>query len=1091
MAIVTNSTQPTLGDYLQNGFPICRALDFLVGYFYFSGFSAIATDEIREIPMRVLVGLDAEIGMANVVGEFNPINKEREELSIAEIKNRYFSKLVEVFNNTDLYDDKENADKFNMFVNKLQDGSLQIRKTQEPNHAKMYVLSYMDNSPVAGLGVTPGIVVIGSSNLSANGLRNQFEINSVITEKSEHEEALRIFNSLWENSIELVSSNNYPEFKKKVLDNIWYGNTCSPFLMYLKVLDEYFSLEISRKIKTPNEINKDYSNFRYQIDAVKMALDTIEKHNGVIIADVVGLGKSIVASVVARNLNLDTIIISPPHLSEQWNGYKTQFKVNATVFSSGKIQNALKFYNDHLSGTQCFIIVDEAHRYRNPETQDYKVLHELCMGNKVALLTATPFNNTPSDIYAMVSLFQIPSRSTLQAVSNLGAVFKDLMAKYKKMQSDMQRGLLTDAELKVKIGEISKQIRTIIEPLVVRRSRIDLQKISVYRKDLETQGINFPQVADPEAQTYELGDIERKYVRTLDLISPTEKEPDSKYYKAARYSSLAYVKEDRLEELKRELNVTDDDFGLFIGRQKNLSDFMKRLLVRRFESSVFAFYKTLDSMIEKSKEMLTWIETQNKIPVFKKGDLPDPRDLFEVTSDEAIAEAKEKYERLERLGFYTIDMRYIKPEFVNDIKSDIKLLEGIKRDWFQNGTDYNSLKETDPKARGFIDLIKEKLEEDPSRKIIVFSEFSDTVNYIYRLMKDANIRVLKYTSDDASNSNRDTIRLNFDAGVKVEKQKNDYDVLVATDAISEGYSLHRAGTIFNYDIPYNPTRVIQRVGRINRINKKMFDTLYIFNYFPSFVGEPEINIKAISTLKMAMIQEIMGEDTRILAENESLNSYFVERYRKENALIEAESGETKHREIWETYLNSELMEKARKIPRRTRIRRESSENQGIIIFGKRGTDYVFKYRDSDGKIFLESPFDALNMFAAQEDEIGSSTSNIFDEEYKELKGKLFSNDAEDTVGDRTKAIDKINSFVRMNGNDTYFDDLKKVIEEYDALPKYELRLISNADANAMREMKEKISQDYIDRIFKSVEMNSHKPESIVLIEEFRGGNGNV
>ena len=130
----------------------------------------------------------------------------------------------------------------------------------------------------------------------------------------------------------------------------------------------------------------------------------------------------------------------------------------------------------------------------------------------------------------------------------------------------------------------------------------------------------------------------------------------------------------------------------------------------------------------------------------------------------------------------------------------------------------------------------------------------------------------KYTSRENKNVKK-TIELNFDAGKKTDIQQNDYDVLAATDAISEGYNLHRAGTVFNYDIPYNPTRVIQRVGRINRINKKVFERLFIYNYFPTAIGEGETRAKEIATLKMAMINAIIGEDTKVLTGDIELKSF--------------------------------------------------------------------------------------------------------------------------------------------------------------------------------------------------------------------------
>jgi superfamily II DNA/RNA helicase len=146
------------------------------------------------------------------------------------------------------------------------------------------------------------------------------------------------------------------------------------------------------------------------------------------------------------------------------------------------------------------------------------------------------------------------------------------------------------------------------------------------------------------------------------------------------------------------------------------------------------------------------------------------------------------------------------------------------------------------------------------------------------------LRVFKYTGSDATLENKRIIKENFDAGWPT--QKDDYDMLIATDAISEGYNLHRAGAIFNYDIPYNPTRVIQRVGRINRINKKMFDQLYIYNFFPSAIGEQEVGTKSISTLKKAMIDALLGEDTRVLTADEELNSYFTRKMREEMAGVE-------------------------------------------------------------------------------------------------------------------------------------------------------------------------------------------------------------
>ena len=143
-------------------------------------------------------------------------------------------------------------------------------------------------------------------------------------------------------------------------------------------------------------------------------------------------------------------------------------------------------------------------------------------------------------------------------------------------------------------------------------------------------------------------------------------------------------------------------------------------------------------------------------------------------------------------------------------------------------------------------------------------------------MKDSNLEFFTHQKI-LQTKIKEIISKNFDASEK--NQENQYDILIATDAISEGFNLHRAGTIFNFDI-YNPTRVVQRFGRINRINKKVFDELYIFNYFPSDPGEKEINMGRITALKKMMFNSIFGDDTKVLTEFEDLRSYFIEEFKK-------------------------------------------------------------------------------------------------------------------------------------------------------------------------------------------------------------------
>lgn len=482
----------------------------------------------------------------------------------------------------------------------------------------------------------------------------------------------------------------------------------------------------------------------------------------------------------------------------------------------------------------------------------------------------------------MLKLFQIPTKSTLKTVDNLGAKFKDLIVTYKQLQKDQREGKISNKEVSKEAGRIANEIRSIISPLVIRRSRIDLKEIPEYAEDLKQQNIQLVIPNDPVELDYDLSSLKDLYLETLDRISEDDNQTktDGKYrFKAARYSPVLYLKEELKEELSKLLEEkTGVELNLLFGRQANVAKFMRRLLVRRFESSEYAFRMSLEYMINSSNQILKWIENKKKMPVYKKGNLPDVDDFYK-TDDDGNELITETYEKYEQRGFFEIDMKYIKDSFVEEIKADMALLCEIQKKWFGKEGEIK----TDPKLESFKTILKNQLDQEPKRKIIVFTEFADTADYLGKELQNYGLPVFKYTSADASQGNKGIINANFNAGEKKEYQKDEYKILVATDAISEGYNLHRAGTVINYDIPYNPTRIIQRIGRINRINKKVFDELYIYNYFPTDVGESETRTKEISTLKMAMIHAIMGEDTKVLTKDEEIQSYFLEQYRKEMA----------------------------------------------------------------------------------------------------------------------------------------------------------------------------------------------------------------
>lgn len=1078
-SFITNK-EKFLSDIINGILPKTNAVDILVGYFYYSGYSQLS-EKLQDKQIRILVGLDIDLHISKRISEVENFRKGFVSRNL--VKEEYYAQFITLFNDSDLLDSAEKLEQFKMFYGKILDGTLEIRKTLEPCHSKMYLFAYNDQMNEGG--ELPGVLITGSSNLSYQGLKGRLELNARFNDKLEYEEGKKLFDELWENSVVIANKDNLDEWNNKVMKRIWYEQLYSPYLMYVRVLKEYFNIPTVNNILTPHDITEGkYSNLRYQTDAVQMALNALNNHNGAIVADVVGLGKSVIASTIARNLKLRTIIVCPPHLYKQWEGYRDEFGFTATVFSSGKIEEALLHYQELVKpGEQFLIIIDEAHRFRNEYTQDYALLHNLCFNNKVLLLTATPFNNQPADIYALIKLFQIPTNSTLKTVENLGATFKDLIGKYKKLREEQREGKKTDEEIKTQVSDMAKKIRSIISPLVVRRSRLDLLDIPEYAEDLKQQHIQLVLPDDPEELEYDLSGLKALYLSTLERISPSEEGGNVYHFKAARYSPALYIHEDLQEKLAKELeDKTGVNFNLLIGRQANISKFMRHLLVARFESSVAAFQASLGYMIQSSEHMLRWIEKRNKIPVFKKGNLPDVSAFYD-TSDDGMEEIEELFEKYEARGFFEIDMKYVKDNFVADVESDIRLLKSLREQWF--GKD-NTIK-SDPKLDSFIRIVQEKMKNEPERKLIVFSEFADTVNYLGDALAKAGLPVMKYTSADATPANKDLIRANFDAGMKPALQRTDYHVLIATDAISEGYNLHRAGAIFNYDIPYNPTRVIQRIGRINRVNKKVFEHLYIYNYFPTDVGEAETRTKEISTLKMAMIHAIMGEDTKALTKEEEVKAFFKERYRKEFARSEEASWDTPYRKLLNGLKGTEDYDAALEIPHRARTARKTEKpKKGVLMFGRKGDDFVFKISDATNPPAMISAEEAISLFEADRHEKPVDLSKNFDTVYQRVKSSLFSSDVKDrNEKEQINALAKIKVLMSKQAlPQDYLEDLAQVVRA-DALSGFEIRFINQLTPKDAPQLPLKISVDYLARIISYQNKVDDGEETLILSEELQ------
>ncbi|MBC8357597.1 MAG: helicase, partial [Candidatus Aminicenantes bacterium] len=635
----------------------------------------------------------------------------------------------------------------------------------------------------------------------------------------------------------------------------------------------------------------------YQEQAVLNAKKILLEYGGVFISDVVGLGKTYISAMLAGQLDGRTLVIAPPVLLRKsnpgsWPNVFSDFRVPADFESIGKLDALLDRGTDKYTN----IIIDEAHRFRTETTISYETLAEICRGKRVILVTATPYNNTPKDILSLLKLFQKSKKSTIPNLPDLESFFNRLEKKIKKLdrKKDFPKYIKT---VKANAREIRNKV---LKYLMVRRTRTEIE--NYFEKDIKEHGLKFPEVTKPEPLFYELNNEEDDiFNKTIDLIA--------NQFRYARYMSMLYYKGKitQPEELA----------------QRNMGRFMKILLVKRLESSFFAFRNSVDRFIH-SYEMFIK-ELDNGYVYVSKKHINKIFELLENDDDEAIQRLIDegKAEKYESKDF--------RKKLKNDLEYDHAILKEIKRLW-QNV-------KRDPK------LLKFKTELDKNRvlqnnHLIVFSESKETANYLFKnIDKEYTGKVLLFTGDSGE-SVRDKVIENFDA--RARHPKEDYRILVSTEVLSEGVNLHRANVVINYDIPWNPTRMMQRVGRINRVDTP-FDVIHTFNFFPTKQSNDQIKLKEAAVGKINAFLTLLGGDAELLTEGEPIGSHeLFDRLTSKKTLEgddKAEDSELKYLQVIRDIREKDaaLFEQIKLLPKKARTAKLKSDYaESLITYFRRG-----------------------------------------------------------------------------------------------------------------------------------------------------------
>lgn len=883
----------------------------VVGFFRSSGYFKLRKElgDISEI--KILVGI-------NIDDIFRKHNKALLMLSDEDKAKEIYNKdFKEDIINAEYAPEVENG--ILQMCEDLACGRLQMRIHATKNlHAKFYLClpqTHNENSD--------GWVIMGSSNISDSGLGikqpPQYELNVAMKDYDDVKYCSDEFWTLWNEAIPLTAE-DIDKYKKKT----YLGYQPTPYELYIKVLIDTFGdqVEDDFSIQLPDGVK----DLKYQKDAVIQGYQMLMQHNGLFLADVVGLGKTMIATMIAKRFvesngkNTNILVVYPPALEDNWKDTFKLFGIykKAQFITNGSLSKILEG-RDQYKDKEDFdlIIVDEAHGFRSDSSGKYDELQKICkspcvnngllksLQKKVMLLSATPLNNRPDDLLNQLLLFQNSQSCTIDGIPNLKGFFAPLIDKYKKLMRERDKRNVTS-----EVDKIYEQIRNkVIDKVTVRRTRNNIINDPDYKADIKSQGIIFPKILPPNELEYSMSrDTNDRFYETLKQLTDgkSDTNPAGNGLNYARYRAVEFLKPEYRKKYKNAAHIGQTLAGIY-----------RVHMVKRLESSFYAFKKSLRTLLNITEDMIKMFE-ENKViiaPDLKVKDLQAKN----MELDEIIEYAVSKGYVAEDIVF-TADA--FTPDFLEMLHHDRDILKKLNADWDKENEDPKFDKFKENLTRNFFD---KKI--NPSGKLVLFSESVDTLNYLYeRLTKElGRDDVLMVT---AANRNRlvQTIRENFDANYPSDSMR--YNIIITSDVLAEGVNLHRSNVIVNYDSPWNATRLMQRIGRVNRIGSL---AQYIYNYlfYPSRQGDKEIQLYKNALVKLQGFHSAFGEDAQIYSKEEIVKEFQMF---DNNVKDYIDKKIELLREVRDLYNNDrELYHKIKALPMKSRAMRDIGKHSGKSV----------------------------------------------------------------------------------------------------------------------------------------------------------------
>lgn len=906
--------------------PVCKTIKIATGYWDIPG-TSLVVEKLKEFlqhedaKVQLLIGADPVVRVNQLK---NPIHKD------AKFPQDYIKRDIQELEVTDAYVDvvrmiqeyckvEEDESKLQIRIYKTDDkGNVQFF------HAKCYI--FLGNNYAKG--------IIGSSNFTQKGLEGNSELNYLEWDNSKvttipNEYSVTKGHNFWfDEKWSMATSWN-----KCFLEEILHGSPVAkkaeeqeechvdtpltPYELYIKLLNYKFGdiIDLSQQQLIESYLPQRYNPLDYQIQAVKQCFAILREHGGFMLADVVGLGKTIVGSLVIKHFltmpdddgrERKVLIVTPPAIRSAWENTLREFDEETDnkmlplidFITTGSIANIAgedgidsgEFDSDLEYKNYGLIVIDESHKFRNSQTSMYKSLDKLIgdIGSAtgfypyIGLLSATPQNNRPSDLQNQIYLFErFHKDSTLKKANagNLESYFSAINKRYGELIATPKdecghRIELTDEEKKLRQGELkqlSQDIRDhVLEDILVRRTRTDI--IKYYGGKLK-----FPKISGPHSLEYKMDDgLAKLFAETMNRIAPTIELEFTQgdalgYY---RYRAIEYLLNPDIKQLYKGGNIDPDRYS------HQLAKIMQTNLVKRIESSFTAFKTSLANLRQYTQNMIDMWEANTIFicpDINVNAELDKEKRLAKehrlCTFGECVEDVRKRIRRLDENGRNDkqrnreLTRDDFDKKYIEYLRKDLALIDFLCKRW--NAYCYDPKLETFKKS--LLSVLFDR-QRNPVRKLVIFSEAIDTVDTI-KLAVETTAPALRVLAVKAANRDdlEQVIAENFDANYKGE-WKDDYQVIIATEVLSEGINLHRANCILNYDTPWNATKLMQRIGRVNRIGSTA-DTVYVYNFMPSAQGDAQIQLVQKAYTKLQSFHTLFGEDSQVFTEQEEVMHY--------------------------------------------------------------------------------------------------------------------------------------------------------------------------------------------------------------------------